>query len=356
MNPLAKFILTTRTCPKMKVTLPKNWMTLFGTPTMMFVKRAQINVNDEMTQLPLWTNSTLTMQQETSLTTISTMKIPTQQRMTRMFSITTLTTNRFHWNRFVVRVVIENILVILCCVGIFIVEIVVRDVSCCIVRVEFVHKGSWVVSSFTLICARLTNIIVGVPNRVIQFFGQVLVVKVNFAKGFIILCMGAVQIFIKIRYKISRVLGGDNIVHIMGGENRIIGWRELLPGERVILVRIKEGCVPLVYRVQVFIIREIVGNSLQILWRGVVSILVRKRKVIRGRKVVKWKIRKIFLKGEDVRRILQGNVLGQVQIFRRDKYYLVLAGWFVFSKKLWAKIVFWTTGCLGRSDVFQNLL
>merc|ERR1711970_1571738 len=49
MNPWAKFILTTRTCPKMKVTLPKNWMTLFGTPTMMFVKRAQINVNDELT-------------------------------------------------------------------------------------------------------------------------------------------------------------------------------------------------------------------------------------------------------------------------------------------------------------------
>merc|ERR1719431_128721 len=80
------------------VTLPKNWMTLFGTPTMMFVKRAQINVNAEMTQLPLWTNSTLTMQQETSLTTILTLKIPTQQRMTRMFSITTLTTNLFQWN------------------------------------------------------------------------------------------------------------------------------------------------------------------------------------------------------------------------------------------------------------------
>ena len=81
------------------------------------------------------------------------------------------------------------------------------------------------------------------------------------------------------------------------------------------MVRCKEGCVPLVYRVVVFIIGEIVRNSLQILWRGVASILVRKRKVIWGREIVKGKIRKIFLKGEDVRRILQGNVLGQVQIF-----------------------------------------
>merc|ERR1719430_1812020 len=157
--------------------------------------------------------------------------------------------------------------------------------------------------------------------------------------------MGAVQIFIEIRYNISRVLvlGDDNIVHILGGEHR----RQLLPGKRVVMVWCKEGCVPLVYRVVVFIIGEIVRNSLQILWRGVVSILVRKRKVIWGREIVKGKIRKIFLKGEDVRRILQGNVLGQVQIFRRDKNNLVLAGWFVFCKQLWAKIIFWSTGCLG---------
>merc|ERR1719430_130723 len=166
--------------------------------------------------------------------------------------------------------------------------------------------------------------------------------------------MGAVQIFIEIRYNISRVLvlGGDNIVHILGGEHR----RQLLPGKRVVMVWCKEGCVPLVYRVVVFIIGEIVRNSLQILWRGVVSILVRKRKVIRGRKVVKGKIRKIFLKGEDVRRVLQGNILRQVQIFRRDEYYLILAGWVVFCKKLRAKIVLRTASCLGRSDVFQNLL
>ena len=75
------------------------------------------------------------------------------------------------------------------------------------------------------------------------------------------------------------------------------------------MVRGEEGGVPLVY--WVFIFRE----CLQILWRGVVSILVRKRKVFWGRKVVKWKIRKIFLTGEDVRRILQGNAIVQVQIF-----------------------------------------
>merc|ERR1719312_2308878 len=87
-----------RTCPKIKVTLSKNWRTLFGTLTMMFVKHAQINVNDEMTQVPLWTNFTKMIQKETYLTTILTMKTPTQLRMTMMFSTTILKTNLFLWS------------------------------------------------------------------------------------------------------------------------------------------------------------------------------------------------------------------------------------------------------------------
>merc|ERR1719312_2149683 len=87
-----------RTCPKIKVTLSKNWWTLFGTLTMMFVKHAQINVNDEMTQVPLWTNFTKTTWKETYLTTILTMKTPTQLKMTMMFSTTILKTNLFLWS------------------------------------------------------------------------------------------------------------------------------------------------------------------------------------------------------------------------------------------------------------------